>query len=64
MMKFVVICTLAIAVALVSAQSNNFQWGVIGQNDTRAFRDIVVKSSSILQVVTQDVFFPVNVSID
>lgn len=64
MMKFIV-CTfaLAVAVAYVSAQSNNITWGYVGNNDTRIFREIFQKSSKLLQVVTQDAFFPKNVSI-
>ncbi|XP_055586657.1 probable salivary secreted peptide [Uranotaenia lowii] len=60
-MKSLVVAAVVISLgALVFAQSHNQFWGFKGPYDTLLNRTIAVKSSSILQVKTLDLTYPVK----
>lgn len=46
--------------ALVLSQSHNFQWGYKGPYDVLLNRTIAIKQSTMLQVKTQDLSYPVK----
>uniref|UniRef100_T1E3A3 Putative 15-17 kDa insect family protein n=1 Tax=Psorophora albipes TaxID=869069 RepID=T1E3A3_9DIPT len=46
--------------ALVISQSHNYQWGYKGPYDVLLNRTIAIKSSSLLQVRTMDLIYPVK----
>uniref|UniRef100_A0A1Q3FR73 Putative transcription activator mbf2 n=1 Tax=Culex tarsalis TaxID=7177 RepID=A0A1Q3FR73_CULTA len=46
--------------ALVFTQSHNYQWGFRGPYDVLLNRTIAIKSSSILQVKTMDLTYPLK----
>lgn len=49
--------------ALVFTQSHHYQWGFRGPNDVLLNRTIAIKSSSMLQVKTMDLYYPLKVSL-
>lgn len=47
--------------ALVISQSHNYFWGYKGPYDVLLNRTFAIKSSSILQVKTMDLYYPLKV---
>ncbi|CAD7079019.1 unnamed protein product [Hermetia illucens] len=56
----VAFCVVFVAIwaGAVSAQSHNVTWGAVGKHDTLLDREIVVKKSKLLQIVTEDFTYP------
>lgn len=61
----VAFCVVFVAIwaGAVSAQSHNVTWGAVGKHDTLLDREIVVKKSKLLQIVTEDFTYPRKVRI-
>ncbi|XP_058813648.1 probable salivary secreted peptide [Topomyia yanbarensis] len=60
-MKFLVLAAVLISLgALVVSQSHNYAWGYRGPYDVMLNRTIAIKSSSMLQVKTMDLVYPLK----